>query len=138
MPGLNIPVTKIDLDGKKDDDGVLLANHFTQVFKGSTFRIQLTLKDTSSGTPKDLTGFTARMKIKDKLGGTTIVSLVSTADITLGGAAGTVSVVIDAAVTTLITQLSGVYDLELVDAGDSGEVSRVIEGKVKFSPEVTD
>jgi hypothetical protein len=48
---------------------------------------------------------------------------------------GTIDIVISATDTAAITWATGVYDLELVSSG--GEVTRLIEGKIKVSKEVT-
>jgi hypothetical protein len=67
---------------------------------------------------------------------TSIVSLTSGAGITLGGAAGTIAIVISATTTAALTApFSGVYDLELVSAG--GVVTRLLQGAATVSPEVT-
>jgi hypothetical protein len=66
---------------------------------------------------------------------TPIVSLTTAnGGITLGGADGTIEIIISAANTALLTS-SGVYDLEIVS--DAGVVSRVLQGEWRLSPEVT-
>jgi hypothetical protein len=56
--------------------------------------------------------------------------------ITLGGAAGTITLSATAIVTAALTApFSGVYDLELVSGG--GVVTRLLEGVATVSPEVT-
>jgi hypothetical protein len=55
--------------------------------------------------------------------------------ITLGGAAGTITLNLTATETAAITQQSLAYDLELVSAG--GEVTRLVEGQIVLTPEVT-
>jgi hypothetical protein len=58
------------------------------------------------------------------------------AGITLGGAAGTITLSATATVTAALTApFSGVYDLELVSGG--GVVTRLLEGVATVSPEVT-
>ena len=56
--------------------------------------------------------------------------------ITLGGAAGTINILATAAATSAITATGGVYDLEIV-AADTVTVTRLLEGIVIISPEVT-
>lgn len=86
----------------------------------------------------DLTGFTARMHMRDTLEATTPFLTLTTENggIALGGAAGTVDLLASAAATSSISATSGVYDLELV-AGDGVTVTRLLEGLVTISPEVT-
>ena len=114
--------------------------------QGATLSFELQYKD-SAGTPIDLTGYTARMQIRSSVDSTTtIASLTSTltADgtgLNLSGSSGTkplssgsIGVYISAASSSLFTFSEGVYDLELVSGS---AVTRLIEGKVKLSKEVT-
>lgn len=103
--------------------------------QGATFSLSLTYKD-STGAAINLTGFTARSKFKTSFSGTAVASLTSASGITLGGAAGTIVIVISASDTAAITApSSGVYDLEIVSSG--GVVTRLLEGKYTVTPEVT-
>lgn len=105
--------------------------------QGSDFVRTLTWKD-DADVLINLTGYTARMKIKTAVGGTQIISLTQAAGITLGGAAGTIVITITAAQTTAFTVadfLTAVYDLELVSG--AGFVTRLIQGRATLSPEVT-
>lgn len=86
--------------------------------------------------PKSLTDWTARMDIRDALDDTTpLVSLTSPTDIVITVATAEIQILIDAAVTAALDFDEGVYDLELEDA--SGNVTRLIEGEVAFTKEVT-
>lgn len=109
------------------------------VEKGATFKLNLTWNNKDGAgvlTPVDLTGFTARAQARaDHAAAATLFSLTNGTGITLGGAAGTIAVVISAADTAAIVGDEGVWDLELVSG--SGEVTRLVEGRVKFTPEVT-
>lgn len=92
-------------------------------------------------TPVDLAGFTGRMKIKDKVGGTVLAStdVVDTpADIitvTLDNVDKTITIEISAADTEQITWKKGVYDLEL-ESG-TGVVTALLTGAVSVVQEVT-
>ena len=86
-------------------------------------------------TPIDLTGYTARMQIRDDFGGAAIISLASPTQIVLDTATSTITVSIDAVTTGAVLSDQGVYDLEAVSP--TGEVSRIAYGAVIFSPEVT-
>lgn len=57
------------------------------------------------------------------------------AGITLGGAAGTIVITIDADYTSKLTSGSYVYDLELTSS--TGTVTRLLEGQFVVTPEVT-
>ena len=86
--------------------------------------------------PVDLTGFTARMQIRETIESTTtLVSLTEASGITLGGTAGTIGITIAATATALLDFDSAVYDLEVVSAG--GIVTPVAYGNVYLNDEVT-
>ena len=90
----------------------------------------------SFNTPVDMTAMTARMSIKDKVGGTELLRL-STLDgtIVLDEVACTITIILPASVTAALTWKGGVYDLEL-EAID-GTVMCLLAGKVKVTEEVT-
>lgn len=90
----------------------------------------------SFNTPVDMTAMTARMSIKDKVGGTELLRL-STLDgtITLDEVSCTITIILPASVTAALTWKGGVYDLEL-EAID-GTVTCLLAGKVKVTDEVT-
>ena len=58
-----------------------------------------------SSNPVDLTGFTARMTVRDKVGGTALASSADVIDITIDTAKHTIAISISAADTELITWL---------------------------------
>lgn len=87
-------------------------------------------------TPKDLAGYTARMTIKDEIGGTSLLSLTTAnSRIALDNTAKTITLTLDAADTEAIDWTTGVYDLELV--GSDGSVTALLYGTVSVSEEVT-
>ena len=111
------------------------ATHDIYIERGATFIRTITWKD-STGALVNLTGYTARMQIRQKLSSATpLISLVNGSGITLGGVAGTIAIEITDTVTTALDIRQGVYDLELVSGG--GIVTRLIEGGVEVSKEVT-
>lgn len=86
-------------------------------------------------TPVSLAGYTARMKIKDRVGGTVLVSLLSPADISIDVANCTVTINIAADASEAFTWTKGVYDLEMVSA--DGVVTAILTGSVTVTKEVT-
>ena len=87
-------------------------------------------------TPVDLTGYTARMSIKDKIGGAVLHSLTTeNGGIVIDPAAKTILLSIPAATTEDFTWSRGVYDLEMVSS--AGKVTRIILGRIALSREVT-
>jgi hypothetical protein len=86
--------------------------------------------------PKDLAGYVARMTIKDKVGGTELMSLTTAnSRILLDNTTKTIMLEIDAVDTAAITWKKGVYDLELESS--SGVVTALMFGAVTVTNEVT-
>lgn len=90
--------------------------------------------------PVSLATMTARMKIKDQLGGTVLESLVtpvvSGTGFTIDDTAKTITLTISDTDTAAFTWLNGVYDLEMVDSSDSSVVA-ILSGNVTVTDEVT-
>ena len=87
-------------------------------------------------TTKDLSSYTAAMDIRRKQSDSTaLAALTSSSGITLGGSAGTISIVLEDTETAAITPGPGVWDLELIDA--DGKNTRLVEGTCEFTPSVT-
>ena len=92
-------------------------------------------------TPVDLTGYTARMKIKDKVGGTVLASTdaldtpKNVLAIAIDNTGKTITLSIPATATDDFTWKTGVYDIEMVSA--SGVVTVILSGKVTVTKEVT-
>lgn len=103
--------------------------------QGANFSKVITWKD-SAGVAQDLTGYTARMQIRKSKSATTTLADMTTANggVTLGGVLGTITLALTAAQTAAMTS-GGVYDLELING--AGFVTRLLEGAVTFSKEVT-
>lgn len=114
--------------------------------QGATFAKTVTWKD-GEGDPVNLTGFTARMHIRESYAASdTAVTPLTTENggITLGGAAGTIALLIPASAMALldIPDVPGtppkknyVYDLELISAG--GVVTKLLHGLFIVRREVT-
>ena len=88
-------------------------------------------------TPHTLTGYTARMQIKDRIGGTVLASLTSLpgGGIVLDDAGKVIEITITAEQSEAFAWTSAVYDLELVSA--AGKVTPLLEGAASVSGEVT-
>jgi hypothetical protein len=88
-------------------------------------------------TPVDLTNYVARMKIKDRIGGTVLVSLTSAAgDIVLDNTKKTIVVTISATATAGYTWTRGVFDIELENSMIP-YTKELASGKVVVVREVT-
>lgn len=87
-------------------------------------------------TPVDLAGATARMSVKDKVGGTELLSLTTeNGGITIDNTAKTITLNVTAVASAALTWTKGVYDLELIGTG--GTVTALLTGKVAVTKEVT-
>lgn len=104
--------------------------------KGATFSKVITYKD-SNGNAIDLTGYTARMHIRETVDSADTILELTTENsrITLGGVNGTITLSIADSDTTTITQKKAFYDLEIISSG--GVVTRLIRGDITISNEVT-
>jgi len=104
---------------------------------GATFAKTVTWKDENNALV-NLTGYTARMQMRETVDAVTPFLVLTTENggITLGGAAGTISLLVSATNTSAVQLTQGVYDLELV-APDTVTVTRLLEGIVFVDPEVT-
>lgn len=104
--------------------------------QGATFNKTITWNDGNS-VPVNLSGYTARMQIRKSFSSDTPILTLTTENghIALGGALGTITLTLQAADTEPLETFCGVYDLELESA--SGFVTRLLEGQVTISREVT-
>lgn len=106
-------------------------------FVGKTINFSLTFKD--GGVPINLTGYTARMQVRDAVDASTVIASFTTENgrITLGGSAGTIALTMSAvdSVTAFTSVGEKVYDLEVVSGG--GIVYLVASGKFTVVGEVT-
>lgn len=110
--------------------------------QGQTWAIDLVLKN-ELNVAQDLTGYTARMQVRESIESPVVLLDVSTANarivITplLGKLSFLVSAVDMAALPLNNEQANWVYDLELVDAALTPYVTRILEGGFIVTPEVT-
>ncbi|HJX58195.1 MAG TPA: hypothetical protein VJ325_05695 [Thiobacillus sp.] len=107
------------------------------VNKGKTYDHVFTYTDPDTGAVIDITGYSARMQIRETIDAADYVyQALSGGDISLGGVTGQVALSIPAAITAAWTFVSGVYDLELVSP--AGKVIGLVGvSTVKTKPEVT-
>jgi hypothetical protein len=115
------------------------ANYDILIEQGATFMLALRWKD-NEGTYIDLTGYSARMTIRKSYPSNQVIIELSSGginpQIVFGDQAGSINITIDDEITTEIKAFNrGVYDLEL--ESDGGMVTRLLQGAVTFSPEVT-
>lgn len=107
--------------------------------KGSQFTLNLVWQD-SSGNPINLTGYNAKMEVFQDpnyytpvIKASTLLDGTANTTLTLGGAAGTISVVIDVNALALLTDgQKTTYGLTLLSGG--GVYTLLFEGPVTLRP----
>lgn len=109
------------------------ATYDTTIEQGATWTRTITWQTGSTPSPVNLTGYTARMSLK---GPSLPVFSLTTENgrITLGGSAGTVTLLISAADTAGMSPVDYKYDLELVTGS---VVFRLLEGVLSVSENIT-
>jgi hypothetical protein len=109
-------------------------NYDIYIEQGATLSLPIIWKD-SDGNVINITGYTARMQVRQTRPSTTVLLSATTENgkLVIDGSNGKVTISLSA--TAAITWLTGVYDLELASPG--GVVTRLIEGSVTVSQEVT-
>ena len=131
LSGKNNSENKYGGQSKKMTAGL----HDITIEQGSNFKRTFTWKD-SNAAPVNVTGYTAKLNIKGKKSDSSaLYSTDQAGHITLGGAAGTIVINVPAATTNALDFNWGVWDIELTDG--SSNVTRLLEGKVKLSKQVT-
>jgi len=111
--------------------------HDITVQKGAAFTLNI-LAQNADRTPKDLTGYSAKMQVRPVAGDLSTPLLdASTANgrITINAPGGIVMINVPADVTEAMTWQSGVWDLEISTSAQN--VIRLAEGFASFSLEVT-
>jgi hypothetical protein len=103
--------------------------------QGATFNLLLTWE--IDDVPVNITNWTARLQARVDVEDTEVILSLTTSNggITLGGAAGTISLDQTATQTALLPAGTYVYDLELISG--VGAVTRLVQGELNISPEVT-
>lgn len=107
------------------------------IYQGSTFYKKFTWLE-SRNTPVDITGYTFRMQIRESIDSALVLAEFTseTGEFYLEDpAAGIFALEVPSTKTEEFTFESGVYDIECIFP--DGRVSRIIEGKVSLSREVT-
>jgi hypothetical protein len=116
--------------------GTLPGEYNFVAFQGDDFQRVVTWTEDDGVTPIDLTNYSAAMQVRTSvLAPTTILSLTSPTELVVGGAAGTVTINITAAVTTTLTPGQYVYDLQVTSP--VGVVTTLLKKKFIVEGEVT-
>jgi hypothetical protein len=143
MPEINAEANRLS---ERDYHTVTVIDADTLEFNevdASTFRPYVSGGYLQYNTPVNLTGFSGRMQIKDRIGGKVLASSEA-ADapldilrVTVEAAERAIRLTIPAAETEGISWRHGVYDLEMVSPDAEAVVTRLLSGRVIVRREVT-
>jgi hypothetical protein len=108
--------------------------------QGTTYSARIAVKGSDS-LPINLSGYSTRGTSRHSHGSTGV--LIDLAPVVVSGspanweslASGLVDIALSAASTASLPVAQGVYDVEMFN--DAGTVTRILQGKVLISPEVT-
>lgn len=100
--------------------------------KGASFDLRFAAID-ETGAAINLTGYAARGKVKDYIGGSTLATFEAYVTDALSGYG---IAFLSPTVTAALTATRGVYDVELYNV-DESDVLRPVEGLVTIASEVT-
>lgn len=129
VPGTVVDANTIELNGVAPYDAN--GNEWPDYVSGGFWQYN---------TPVDLAGYTARMKIKNKIGGTVLASTeagdspLNVLAIAIDNTAKTITLSIPATATDDFAWTKGVYELEMVSPADV--VTSLISGAVTVAKEV--
>lgn len=103
--------------------------------QGATYSLVITYENTA-GTPINLTGYTARMQLRASYTSAAAALSLTTENgrIVLGGALGTITLLVEAATMETLEAKTYVYDLELINGST---VIRLLQGLFVNRPNAT-
>ena|SRR6056300_637961 len=100
--------------------------------QGATFVLNVTIKE--DGEPKNISGYSARAQMRPTRTSTTLTATFTCTIST--PSTGAILMELDPSTTAAIADGRYYYDLEIYTSGDA-IVSRLLQGEVTVSPEVT-
>jgi len=107
----------------------------TTIEQGADWYVNFQWTDTS-GNPINLSGYTAALQVRTSpLAKTTVLSLTSSSGIAITNGTGTLAVHATAAQTGAIT--NGLYSYDMEITSGSGIVTRLVQGSITVSAQVT-
>ena len=106
--------------------------HNFTIEQGSTFNREITVQENSQAL--NLTGYSARMQMRSTHDSSTI-ALTITASVANPANQGKINLTAAATATAAVEEGIYVYDLEIESS--AGNVTRILEGQVTVTPEVT-
>lgn len=118
----------------------MTAKHSLTINQGETWHFKATWKD-KNGALIDLTGYTIRSQVRPSVASSTIIFQMNSATPAPGvsfgplDATGIIEITLTANFTAALTFDYAVYDMEAVSP--AGQVTRLVEGMISLSKEVT-
>ena len=106
--------------------------HNFTIEQGATFDRQITVQENSQAL--NLTGYSSRMQMRSTHDSSSI-ALTVTATIASPASQGKINLTAQASATAAVEEGIYVYDLEIESS--AGSVTRILEGQVTVTPEVT-
>jgi hypothetical protein len=104
--------------------------------QGATFYLEFYWLESDQATPVNLSAWaSAAMQVRSEAGALLASFTTTDASITLGGSAGTITLLAAPSVTTGWAFGAGVYDLQMTDGG--GDVVTLLAGLFTVTPAVT-
>ena len=109
----------------------------TSINQGADWYINFVYQDTTTGTPINITGYTAALQLRSLPSDTTSALSLSSpsSGITITGASGLVAVHATAVQTGAIVAGYYYYDVEITSP--TNVVTRLVQGQILVSPQVT-
>jgi hypothetical protein len=110
--------------------------------QGSTLDFSITYND-SNGSPVDLSQYDSKMQIRQTYGSAPLLTLSSSLNADGTGlnmdnaASGSIGIYIASCTSSMLTFVEAIYDLDIISGSNCPVVTRILEGKVKLSKEVT-
>jgi len=102
--------------------------------QGTTWQRRWRITDADSGLPRDLTGWTARAQVRAQTMAETTLFEWSPEGLTCDDD-GYVTMTVTPTESSAWIWRDGMFDVELVDP--TGRVTRIAQGRVRISPEIT-
>jgi hypothetical protein len=111
--------------------------------QGSTVNFSIVYND-SDGNPVDLSQYGSKMQIRQTYSSPSLLTLSSSLNADGTGlnmsnaVSGAIGIYIASCTSSMLTFNEALYDLDIISgSGNCPTVTRILEGKVKLSPEVT-
>jgi hypothetical protein len=111
--------------------------------QGSTVNFSIVYND-ANGNPVDLSQFGSKMQIRQTYSSPPLLTLSSSLNADGTGlnmsnaVSGAIGIYIASCTSSMLTFNEALYDLDIISgSGNCPTVTRILEGKVKLSPEVT-